>query len=403
MEKLAIDGGTPVRSQPWNAPWPEYGELERRLILEVVDSGHWGGVFPFGSRKEKVPQFEDQFAQLQNCRHAIAVPNGTLAIAIALQAAGVKHGDEVIVPPYTFIATASAPLLFGAIPVFADIEENTLLLDPDKAEAAITSRTKAIIAVHIGGCPANMSRLKKIADKHGLALIEDAAQAVAAEWEGKRVGSIGDLGTFSLQSSKNLNAGEGGVITTNSKDYWEQAWSIVNIGRVPTGAWYQHDRLGQNYRLTEFQAAIALAQLTRLEEQMARREKNAALLNQLLARIEGIELLKIDSRVTRHANHLYLFKLEKDFGEQIDKVEFIRKVNAEGIPLTEGYSSLNLNSALNQTIEEITGEKRLNSCPLSERICRNQSMWLTQKMLLEEESSMYDIAHALEKVVSSYQ
>ncbi|WP_010276232.1 DegT/DnrJ/EryC1/StrS family aminotransferase [Paenibacillus senegalensis] len=402
MEKLAIDGGTPVRSRPWNAQWPEFGELERKLVLEVVDSGHWGGVFPFGSQKEKVPQLESQFAQLHNCKHAIGVPNGTLAITIALQAAGVKPGDEVIVPPYTFIATASAPLLFGAIPVFVDIEEETLLLDPEKVESAITPKTKAIIAVHIAGCPANMSRLKEIAGKHGLVLIEDAAQAVGAEWEGHKVGSIGDLGTFSLQSSKNLNAGEGGIVTTNNTSYWEQAWSIVNIGRIPSGEWYQHERLGQNYRLTEFQAAIALAQMTRLEEQMARREKNVALLNQLLASLDGIQLLTMDPRVTRHANHLYLFKLERTFCEMVNKSEFIRKVNAEGIPLTEGYSSLNLNASLMRTIEELTGEKRINECPVSERICQSQSMWLAQTVLLEDENSMYDIANALDKVVRSY-
>lgn len=402
MEKLAIDGGTPVRTVPWTAQWPEYGELERKLVLEVLDSGHWGGVFPFGSEEEKVPQMEKKFAQLQNSQYAIGVPNGTLAITIALQASGVKTGDEVIVPPYTFIATASAPLLFGAIPVFVDIEEETLLLDPEKVEAAISPKTKAIIAVHIAGRPANMTRLREIADKHRLVLIEDAAQAVSAEWEGKKVGSIGDMGTFSLQSSKNLNAGEGGIVTTNNKAYWEQAWSIVNIGRIPTGEWYQHERLGQNYRLTEFQAALVLAQMTRLEEQMARREKNAAILNQLLAPLDGIQLLTPDSRVTRHANHLYVFKLERAFSEKVEKADFIRKVNAEGIPLMEGYSSLNQNKALIQTIEELTGERRNHDCPVSERTCRKQSMWLVQRVLLEDESSMHDIARALDKVIRSY-
>src|SRR5690606_34782400 len=179
------------------------------LLKEVLESGKWGGAGGAGNKKfePKLPLMEKKFAALQNTEYAVSVVNGTVAITVALQAAGVKSGDEVIIPPYTFIATATACLAFGAIPVVADIEEDTLLIDPEKIEALITPKTKAIIAVHIAGSPANMTRINEIASKHGLAVIEDAAQAVGASWEGKGVGGLGDLGTFSLQSSKNLNSG----------------------------------------------------------------------------------------------------------------------------------------------------------------------------------------------------
>lgn len=402
-EKLAVDGGTPVRSGGWKARWPVFDDVERKLVMEVLESGNWGGIFEADSTYGKLPQLQQEFAKLQKANHALAITNGTVAITVALQAAGVKHGDEVIVPPYTFIATASAPLLFGAIPVFVDVEEDTLLLDPEKVEAAITPRTKAIVPVHIAGGPANMDRIMEIARKHNLVVIEDAAQAVGASWDGQMVGTIGDLGTFSLQSSKNLNSGEGGIITTNNEVFWEHAWSLVNVGRIPGGAWYQHERIGQNYRLTEFQAAIALGQLTRLEAQMQQREASVKLLNELLAEVDGIQILRRDPRVTRHANHLYMFKLDTELGSRIDKDDFIRKVNAEGIFILTGYNSLNLNTAIQQRSKELTGRDHVYECPISERICRNEALWLTQVTLLEDEAAMHDIARALKKVVRSYQ
>lgn len=403
MEKLTVDGGTPARTTPF-AAWPIYGDLELELLKEVLESGKWGGAG--GAAKAgyepKLPLMERKFAELQSAKHAVSVVNGTVAITVALQAAGLKPGDEVIVPPYTFIATASAALAYGIIPVFADIEEDTLLIDPEKIEERITPKTKAIIAVHIAGAPANMTRLKEIAAKHGLKLIEDSAQAVGATWEGQGVGAIGDLGTFSLQSSKNLNAGEGGIITTNSAEYWENAWSICNVGRVPNGGWYQHDRFGQNYRMTEFQAAIVLAQLTRLEEQMRKREQNAKLLDDLLAQTAGILLLKRDPRITRHAYHLYMFKLDPDRVGNDGKSDFIRKANAEGVPLAAGYVPLNRNGSIIEMTQMWTGERRVYDCPVCERMCENEAVWLTQNVLLSDEQAIREVAEGLNKVAQSY-
>lgn len=401
-EKLAIDGGVPVRQGGWKARWPVFDDLERKMIMEVLESGNWGGIFEYGSMHGKLPNMERKFAQLQEANHAIALVNGTVAISVALQACGVKPGDEVIVPPYTFVATASAPLAIGAIPVFVDVEEDTLLLDPDKIEAAITPRTKAIVPVHIAGGPANMTRIVEIAKKHNLVVVEDAAQAIGAKWDGRCVGTLGDMGTFSLQSSKNLNSGEGGVITTNDEQLLINAWSLINVGRIPGGKWYQHERIGQNYRMTEFQAALVLAQMTRLEEQMRTREANVKILDGLLSEIDGIKLLTRDPRVTRHANHLYMFKLDSDFASGIDKDDFINKVNAEGIFVLTGYNSLNTNEAIKQASKELSGRDHEYSCPVSERACEKEALWLTQVTLLEDEQAMHDIAKALEKVIKSY-
>jgi dTDP-4-amino-4,6-dideoxygalactose transaminase len=402
MNKLAVDGGTPIRTEPF-PKWPIFGELEEQMILDVIRSGKWGGTGKVSSDQytARLPEMERKFADLQDAKYGVSVVNGTVAITVALQAAGVKSGDEVIMPPYTFIATASAALAYGAIPVFVDIEEDTLLIDPLKVEQAITTKTKAIIAVHIAGAPANMTRLTEIAKKHNLMLIEDAAQAVGAQWEGKGVGAIGDIGTFSFQSTKNLNSGEGGMILTNDERLWENAWSGCNVGRIPNGAWYQHERLGQNYRMTELQAAIVVAQMSRLSEQMNVREKNARLLNEFLKQNDGIRLIKEDSRITRHARHLYMFRIEPERVNQIVKKDLIEKVNAEGIPLLSGYIPLNQNKAILDSIREWTGKERFDSCPVCERLSEKEVLWLSQDILLADEKAMHDIANALKKVTDS--
>ena len=244
--KLAIEGGKPVRTDPWPS-WPRWGEGEKRALIEVLESGRWGVGGP------RVPELESRFAGMHDAKYAVACCNGTIAIQIALVAAGVKPGDEVITSPYTFMATALAALVVGATPVFVDVERGTHNIDPDAIEDAITARTTAIMPVHIGGRPANMDHILEIAARHGLKVIEDAAQAWLASWRGKGVGALGDVGTFSFQSSKNLNAGEGGLVLTNDEEIYQRAWSYHNCGRTIGGAWYEHEHAGLNYRLSEFQ------------------------------------------------------------------------------------------------------------------------------------------------------
>nr|WP_238357958.1 DegT/DnrJ/EryC1/StrS family aminotransferase [Cohnella zeiphila] len=392
---MAIDGGTPVRTKPF-PQWPIYGELEERGLLEVLHSGKWGG-----TGRVKLQELEERFAAYHGAAYGITVANGTIGITAALMAAGVGPGDEVIMPPYTFIATATSALLFGAVPVFADVEPDTLLLDPEKVEPLITSKTKAIITVHIAGAPSDMTRLKEIAARRGLRLIEDSAQAVGARWEGQGVGAIGDLGTFSFQSSKNLNAGEGGMILTNDRELADRVWSFSNVGRVREGGWYQHERIGWNLRMTEFQAAVLLGQMTRLDEQMEKRERNGKLLTKLLGEIEGIRTLRRDPRITRHAYHLYMFKLAPEVADAVAKSEVIRRIQAEGIPVSAGYVSLNRNEAVLREIESLTGERRVNDCPVSERACEKETLWLHQNVLLGDEEDMHDIARAVQKVLAA--
>jgi dTDP-4-amino-4,6-dideoxygalactose transaminase len=241
MDQLAVFGGTPVRTEPFPV-WPIYGEEEEKLLLEVLRSQKWGGTGKSAVPElaPKLPELELRFADMHEAKHAVSVVNGTIGITVALQAAGVRPGDEVIIPAYTFIATASSALLFGAIPVIVDVDPDTLLIDPDKVEAAITPKTKAIVAVHIAGAPADMTRLQSIAKRHNVRLLEDSAQGVGAEWDGRRVGAIGDLGTFSFQSGKNITAGEGGIILTNDDELADRAWSLANVGRIRQGGWYQH-------------------------------------------------------------------------------------------------------------------------------------------------------------------
>lgn len=397
MAQLAVNGGTPVRdttARPWPA-WPQWDEREAAALLEVLHSGVWGS-----HAGGQVRAFEAEFARFQDAEYGVCNCNGTVSLEVALRAAGISSGDEVIVPPYTFIATASAVLMTNGVPIFADIDPDTYNLDPKAAEAAITPRTKAIIAVHIGGCPADMDAFPELARKHNLVLIEDCAQAHAAAWRGRKVGAIGDMGCFSFQSSKNINAGEGGIILTNSKEYHERCWSIINVGRIPDGAWYEHHVLGSNYRLTEFQGALLRVQLTRLEEQAARRWENAKFLNEELAKIPGIRPLQVDDRVTMHAYHLYIFRYDSAAFGGMSREQFTAALTAEGIPCSVGYVPL-YRTDLFRTQGTVAGAKVDYTkvyCPVAERACADEAIWLFQSMLLGSREDMQDIVDAVAKI-----
>src|SRR5215211_5694720 len=277
MPSLALHGATPIRSRPFTA-WPVHGAAEEERLLRVLRSGNWGRL-----DGAEVSEFEERFARIHGCRHGIAVVNGTVALRIALLAAGIKAEDEVIVPPYTFVAIATAVLEANAIPVFADIDLQTFNLDPAAVAAAITARTKAIVPVHFAGQPADMDAIMTLAAPRDLLVLEDAAHAHAASYRGRPAGSLGHIAAFSFQSSKNLTAGEGGIITTNDEALAAACRSIHNCGRVPDGVWYEHHVVSGNYRLGEFQGAVLNCQLDRLEEQTTTRDRNGRRLASLLA------------------------------------------------------------------------------------------------------------------------
>ncbi|MGC8669019.1 MAG: DegT/DnrJ/EryC1/StrS family aminotransferase [Chthonomonadales bacterium] len=403
MATLAVDGGPKVRTKPWPA-WPIWSQHEEAALLDVLHSGQWWSV---GGRK--VPEFEEAFARFQHARYAVCVTNGTAALEVALRALGIGCGDEVIVPPYTFIATASSVLAVSATPVFVDIEPKSLNLDPTQIEAAITDRTRAIIPVHIGGCPADMDAILDIARRHGLYVIEDAAQAHGAEWNGRRVGALGDCGTFSFQASKNLNCGEGGIILTNDEEIADRIWSVHNVGRTRTGGWYEHQVLGGNFRMTEWQAAILLEQLKRVPEQMDRRSANAGYLAKLLAAIPGITPPSPDPRVTRHAYHLFILRYDAAAFGGRPRDAFLKALNAEGIPASAGYVPL---------YKEVIFQRKSRghgawcrsgrpiaysevNCPVCEQACQD-TVWIFQSLLLAEQQDMDDIAQAIAKIQAAW-
>ena len=269
MAKLALYGGPKVHEGPWPT-WPRVTERDVERVTDVLRGGRWG----LGGTA--IDEFQEAFAAFCDARHCVCTASGTTALILAMRALGIGPGDEVILPPYTFIASASSILEVGAVPVFADLEADTLLLDPAAAEAAITDKTKAIMAAHIGGAPCDMDAVSAVAERHGLLVVEDAAQAHGAVYRGRKVGAIGHAGAFSFQSSKNLSCGEGGVVCTNDDEVGERAWSLHNVGRQPPEARLQHTHIGYNMRMTQLQAALLLSQMEHLEEQMARRDASAA-------------------------------------------------------------------------------------------------------------------------------
>jgi dTDP-4-amino-4,6-dideoxygalactose transaminase len=394
MAKLAINGGPKLRERPF-PPWPQYDDGEKQALLEVLQSRRWG------TRGPKVLEFEEEFCRYTGVSHGITTCNGTVSLQIILRSLGVGRGDEVIVPPYTFVATVTAVLMVQAIPVFVDIDPGSNCIDPGKIEQAITERTKAIIAVHIAGCPSDMDRIIEISERHNLFIVEDAAQAHGSEWRGKKVGGWGSAGSFSFQLSKNISSGEGGLITTDDLELAERCWSLHNVGRSKEGKWYEHFVLAGNYRMTDWQAAILLVQLKRLDQQIDIREKNARYLNENLQEMPGIGTFPRDPRVTRDTHHLYMFRYLEEELKKLPKENFVKALEKEGIPVSEGYYPL-YRLPLFQTGEvlAITGRDRDYSqlrLPATEQAFR-QTVWITQNVLLGDRGDMDDILGAIKKI-----
>jgi len=422
MEKLAILGGTPTRTAPW-PKWPVYDESDEQRLLDVFRSGNWWrhsygqGVELIEDEKHPrstVAQFQHQFALAHECKYGICAANGTVTMEIALRAAGIKPGDEVIIPPYTYVATATAPLMVGAIPIFVDIDPDTYNLDVKRLEEAITERTRAIIPVHFGGQPCEMDEINQIARKYDLIVLEDAAHAHGSMYRGHKCGSLSQIGSFSFQLSKNMTAGEGGIITTNNEQYAETCEMLVWAGRKVGHPWYQHFVLASNARMTEFQGAILQGQLSRLEGQNDKRTANALVLDRELKQIEGIDPLVRLASTTRSSNHIYMFRYHAEAFGGVDKAHFTAALQAEGISgAFAGYTTpLYANPMFTEkefmggswTVDTWEHGRKINyaefskSCPVSERACASEAIWIPQTMLLAEESDMIDIANAIRKI-----
>lgn len=408
MPKLALLGGKPVRTKPFPI-WPQYGAAEERQLMQVLYKAKWG----IGKRVGKVTQFEEKFARYHEAAYGVCCTNCSHALEVMLSVCGIGAGDEVIVPSYTFIATASAVTMTGAIPVFADIRMSDYTVDPKCVESLITKRTKAIIPVHFAGHFANMNALRRIARKHKLVLIEDAAQAHGGKWGGKYAGSFGLGAGFSFQYSKNITAGEGGIILTNDRDFWDRCWQYIWHGRVKGGIWYETFRATSNYRITEWQAAVLLGQLGKLKRQTAKRHANGKLLDKKLAGIPGVKPLTVSPKMNPHPRHLYITRfLEEEF-DGIPKDRIVAALEAEGIPALPGYAfplyrtpafrdakfgPKSCQMSCKRYPKKIDYRKAHN--PNAEKACR-ESVWLLHSNLLGTKKDMGDIAAAIAKVAEN--
>ncbi|MEA1881026.1 MAG: DegT/DnrJ/EryC1/StrS family aminotransferase [Candidatus Marinimicrobia bacterium] len=395
MSKLAIHGGDPIRTKPFPV-WPRPTSELKDAIISTLENEGWG----VGS--EAISRFEEKFAEFHDAKFCISTSSGTTALWVAFKAAGVKAGDEVIVPPYSFIATASAVLMANAVPVFVDIDENTFNIDPELIEEAITDKTKAIMPVHIAGNPADMDRILAIGKKHGVAVLEDAAQAHGAEWNGRKVGALGLGGIFSFQTSKNMSAGEGGAILSNDEVFYETCFSYHNCGRTKGGEFYEHQFLGGNFRLNAMATSMLLPQIVSIWDDMDLRDKNRKKLDAALSQIDGITINGNYGGATRQSNHIYLTRYEASIFNNIPREKFFKAMQAEGVYTYMGYTPLYREKLFVTNREEYPWLKGYDfasmKMPVTERIADEEAVWLKQNHLLGNDDDTRDIIDAFEKV-----
>lgn len=400
----ALLGGDPVRTRPFPS-WPQTRPEDEASWLDALRACKW-----WRREGHYVRDFEKTWAERLGARHAIATANGTSALMASLHALEVGPKDEVLVGPYTFIATINAILGLYALPVFVDTDPATHLLDAGKIEGAITPRTRCILPVHLGGNVADMDAILDIARRRNVPVVEDACQAHLSEWRGRKAGTLGQLGCFSFQKFKNLPGGEAGAVVTSDRNLYRHAYGFHSHYRSPdeTAPDPAISRNGINLRLAEFQAALLLAQMKRLDEQMQRREQNAEYLTALLREIPGIAPARMYPGCTRNAYHLYMLRYDEAAFAGLPRNRFLEAVRAEGIPLGAGYGPLNRDPFLENTLrsrnfraiyteKEIQQWRDRNRCPANDRLAR-EGMWLPQHVLLAGRSDMEEIAAAIRKV-----
>ena len=405
--RLAIDGGTPVRNVRYR-PWPRHTSTlaQWRSVVPELRRIFLSGVEGLPQTRQK--QFAAEWARYCGCRHGLLLPHGTDALRIALAAAldhdGLAYGGEVIVPNLSFIATATAALdrRFGV--AFVDVDPGTLNLDPARVEAAIVpGKTRAIMPVHQFGQPADMTALQDIARRHGLKLIEDAAQAHWAAWESGTVGSLGDAAAFSFQSAKNLSSGEGGILTTNDAALFDRAFSIHNAGRSrELEARWEHHSLGWNIRATEYHAALLLDRFGRLDDQQRIRAANFDLLRGGLSPASCLEPLALDPRVRKHGMYMFVMRYHRERCGGLPLEPFISTVNAEGVPLTRCYSATLSNQPVIQDLLKRRAEYiRVLPTPVSDKAV-GEIVYLAAAVFLADSSDISDITAAFDKVQAHY-
>jgi dTDP-4-amino-4,6-dideoxygalactose transaminase len=364
----------------------------------VIESGNWGG---FPSPNVQASRFAEAFAACQGARFGICTSSGTTALEVALKAAGVRAGDEVIMPALTFVATAASALYMGAVPVFVDIDPATWCIDPAQAQAAVTERTRAIIAVHLGSRMADMDAIMDLARRRDLRVIEDCAHAHGNRWRDQGAGSIGDLGAFSFQQSKLMTAGEGGIVLTNDESLASMCHAYVDCGRLRPGDAPPKAQgvFGWNYRMTEFQAAVLRVQLERLPEQVRRREERMAQLDRAVEGIDGLSPLADDERRTVKQGYGYYLRYDASRCGGVPRDRFVAALRHEGIPCHGAFYEPVYRDALFAWRDtNVPVDYSTVSCPVAERVAYEESVWLPHQLFLGEPSDVEDVAQALVKV-----
>jgi L-glutamine:2-deoxy-scyllo-inosose/3-amino-2,3-dideoxy-scyllo-inosose aminotransferase len=418
MTRLAILGGKPIRDikiNPW-PKWPVWDKNEERALIETLNSGIWSYNGP------KETEFNKQFSEFSGAKYVLTAANGTVTLQMALEACGIGLGDEVILPGLTWQATAATVLDVNATPVLVDVCEDSWCIDTREIERAITPLTKAIIPVHLYGSFADMDEIMRIARKHNLYVIEDCAHKHGGEWNGKKAGTIGDIGSFSLQLSKHLTAGEGGILTTNNFELFERLDALRNCGRRPEPADFSEINKGEgqyfdqgnflqsgNYRITEFQAAILIEGLKRLPAQNALRDENAVYLNSVICKIPGIVPIRRDKRETKEAYYNFSFRYKQNDFKGLPVRKFREALSAElGIEVAASYIPLNKCSLyvpltkpsrhkLNDEYWKAIDPSRFD-LPVCDRIHSEESACIHHKVLMGSRSDMDLIADAIKKV-----
>ena len=404
LKKLAVNGGEKTHSGSW-PKWPYWDQSAEPGILEMFRTGRW-----WRGDGEYVSEFEKKYAALMGAKRCLATASGTTALTTALGVLGVDAGDEVLVSPYTFIASYNAIFVHKALPVFVDSDPETFLMDPKKIEGRITDRTVAILPVHIYGLPVDMDSVNKVAKSHNLKVVEDACQAWLAEYKGKRTGTLADLGCFSFQNSKHLPAGEGGAILGNDDAIMDRCHSYHNCGRPYGGmkAERGYSYRGYNYRMQQSQALILMSQMKRFENDNDIRLSNALYLDKKLKEIPGIIPYRLAEGATRAVYHLYPFRYIKENFNNVPKDKFIRALSAEGIPCSSGYGKQNKDGLFEEAFnsrgyKRLFSESRLkqwrdeNILPGNDQLS-DQAVTFSQSLLLGSKADMDDIVNAITKI-----
>lgn len=402
--KLAILGGTPVaRAKIWPA-WPY---VDDHVVEEVVDSIRRGIWCRIDSPNNKVAKFENEFAKLMGIKTCVATGSGTQALNTCVEALGIGPGDEVITSPYTDPGTIASILVSRALPVLADLDPESFQLDPDDVERRINNRTKALMPVHMMGQPCNMERIMEIAKKYNLKVIEDACQAHFAEYQGKKLGTIGDVGCFSFQTSKVLSCGEGGGIISNNEELMDKCYTVHNHGTSKRG---KTETIGSKYRMDEFEAAALLGQLPGVMDRHYIRNRNAKYLTEHLKDCPGLIPQKLYPGTTAGSWYLYTWSYKKDQFNDAPREKFLKAIAAEGISLSPYIANGLHKEPWTQHIQTLREYKKMfgsarlkkfNSelnLPKCDQVCENMVMLWASGPLLGTLADMDDLINAVMKV-----